>query len=458
MKVLICGAGQVGFHIARYLAGENNDVTVLDQSPELIKKINNQLDVKAIVGQASYPDVLQRAGLDQADMLIAVTFADEVNMVACQIAHTIFNVPKKIARIRQKSYLDPRWAELFARDHMPIDVIISPEKEVADAIARRLRIPGAFDMFSMADDNILVVGAHCHEETPIVNTKLRQLTSLFPDLNVVIVALIRDGELIIPTATDQMLPGDDAYFVVDKNHIARTMAAFGHEEKESRRFVIFGGGNIGTYLAETLRESNHANSVRIIELDMLRARKVAEILPNINVIQGSVLETEILDAANIQKAEVVIAVTDNDETNILASLLAKRRGVKRAVTLVNSANYLNLVTTLGIDVVVSPREITASRILQQVRRGKIRSVNTIHDGTAEVIEAEIMETSALVGVMIREAKLPNGAIVGGILRDDDVIIPRPDTQFELGDRVIILIRTQDVHKLEKLFTVQLQYF
>ena len=191
---------------------------------------------------------------------------------------------------------------------------------------------------------------------------------------------------------------------------------------------------------------------------MLRARKVAEILPNINVIQGSVLETEILDAANIQKAEVVIAVTDNDETNILASLLAKRRGVKRAVTLVNSANYLNLVTTLGIDVVVSPREITASRILQQVRRGKIRSVNTIHDGTAEVIEAEIMETSALVGVMIREAKLPDGAIVGGILRDDDVIIPRPDTQFELGDRVIILIRTQDVHKLEKLFTVQLQYF
>ncbi|WP_259779797.1 Trk system potassium transporter TrkA [Aestuariispira ectoiniformans] len=458
MKVVICGAGQVGFHIARYLAGEQNDVTVVDQSPELIGKINDQLDVQAFVGHAAHPDVLERAGAGEADMLIAVTFTDEVNMTACQVAHTLFNVPKKIARIRQQSYLDPAWQNLFAREHLPIDVIISPELEVARAIGRRLRVPGAFDLIPMGNDKVQVIGVRCDEDTPIINTPLRHLTTLFPDLNIVIIAILRGERMIIPSSTDQMLPGDEVYFVTDKEHMGRAMAAFGHEGKQTRRIVVIGGGNIGTYLAQDLEEADEGYSVRIIESSKARARQVAEALPTTNIIAGDGLDSEILEEANIRQAETVIAVTDHDETNILASLLAKRFGAERAVTLINKTSYGPLITTLGIDVVVSPREITASTILQHVRRGRIRSVHSLRDGFAEIIEAEALATSPLVGRPIKDAKLPKGVLVGAIVRDEEVIIPRPDTVFEENDIVIMMAAAETVKKVEKMFAVRLEYF
>lgn len=457
MKVVICGAGQVGFNIARYLSIENNDVTVIDQSPELIGKINDSLDVQAFVGHASHPDALERAGTADADMLIAVTFADEVNMVACQVAHSLFAVPMKIARVRHQSYLSPVWAGMFSRDNMPIDVIISPEVEVAHAIRRRLTVPGTLDMIPLADDKVRVIGVRCAEDCPVVNTPLRQLTELFPDLSIVVVCIVRDDTPFIPTADDHMVEGDEVYFVADTAHVTRALAAFGHEEEEAHRIIIIGGGNIGMTLAQELG-GEAGITVRLIEVSKERARYVAEALPNTNIIQGDALDSEILDEAGVSSADTVVAVTDDDETNILASLLAKRYGVERAVTLINSTAYAPLITTLGIDVAVSPRTITVSTILQHVRRGRIRSVHSLADGFAELIEAEAVETSALAGNTVSEMDLPADVIVGALVRDGEVIIPRGGTTIQSRDNVVLLAASRSVKKVEKLFSVQLEFF
>lgn len=457
MKVIICGAGQVGYHIASYLASEQNDVTVIDQSPELIARVNESLDVQAFVGNASQPDVLENAGAGDSDMIIAVTYADEVNMVACQVAHSLFNVPTKIARIRQQSFLEPVWADLFSRDHMPIDVIISPEIEVAQAISRRLAVPGAFDMIPLAEDKVRVLGVRCTEDCPIVHTPLRQLTELFPDLHIVVIGIVHEENAFIPKSTDQMVPGDEVYFVADTEHVPRALAAFGYEEQEAHRMVIIGGGNIGLNLAKLI-ESTSDMTARIIERDQARARKIASMLPDTMVTFGDGLDSEILEEINIRSADTVVAVTDDDETNILGSLLAKRYGVERTIALANKTTYSSLVTTLGIDVLVNPRAITVSTILQHIRRGRIRAVHSLRDGFGEVIEAEALETSPLVGSQIREGKLPSGVIIGAIVRDGEVIIPRGDTDVRARDRVILLATSGSVKKVEKLFAVRLEFF
>lgn len=459
MKVVICGAGQVGFSIARYLSVEGNDVTVIDQSADLIGRINEALDVQAIVGHASHPNILESAGAGDADMLIAVTFADEVNMVACQIAHSIFNVPTKIARIRQQNYLEPMWADLFSRDHMPIDVIISPEMEVARAIARRMAVPGAFDMIPLADDRVRVIGIRCTDACPIINTPLRQLTGLFPDLNISVVGIIRGEDAFVPSSTDQMLAGDEVYFIADANHVRRALSAFGQEERQeaSHRITIIGGGNIGLNLARLVEDMPEVTA-RIIERDNDRARRIASLMQNTQVTHGDALDAEILEETNIRNADTLVAVSNDDETNILASLLAKRYDVERTIALVNKDTYTPLVTTLGIDVLVNPRAITVSTILQHIRRGRIRSVHSLRDGFAEVIEAEALDTSPLVGSPIGEISLPSDVIIGAIVRDGEVIIARSSSIIESGDRVILLSAAHSVKKVEKMFSVRLEFF
>ncbi len=458
MKVIVCGAGQVGSNIARYLAGENSDVTVIDRSPELVRKISDALDVKGLVGFASHPDVLEQAGAGDADMVVAVTYSDEVNMVACQICHSIFEVPTKIARVRHQSYLDPAWSDLFSRDHLPIDHIISPEIEVARAISRRLQIPGAFDVIPLADGKVSLIGVHCTEETPILNAPLRQLTGMFPDLHIVIVGIQREGQGIVPTGDDRLYAGDDVYFVAETAHLTRAMAAFGHEEREARRVIIVGGGNIGLNLAQRVERSNPHVALKLIEMDKARAELVAQRLSRTVVIHGSALDTDILEEANVAATEAIVAVSNDDEVNILGSLLAKRYGCRRAVTLVNKTSYGALVGSLGIDTVVSPRAITISSILQYVRRGRIRSVHSLSEGFGELIEAEALETSSLVGVPIREARLPEGVLIGAIVRGDRVVLPRGDTTVRAGDRVIIFAATSSVKKVERLFSVKLEFF
>jgi trk/ktr system potassium uptake protein len=458
MKVIVCGAGQVGFSIARQLAQEDHDVTIIDQSEELVRRVGESLDVKAMVGFASRPDVLQTAGAADSDMIIAVTYADEVNMVACQVAHSLFNVPTKIARVREQSYLDPIWADLFSRDHMPIDVIISPEIEVARAISRRLRVPGSTDTIPLAGGRVQAIGVRLNPDCPILDKPLRQLTGLFPDLAIVVVAIIRDGATIVPTADDRMTAGDEVYFVANADHVLRALSAFGHEEAQARRIAIAGGGHIGLFFAQLVENEHRDVSAKLIERDQNRAAAIAERLTRTVVLQGDTLDPEILEEANVSATEAFIAVTNDDETNVLGSLQAKRFGSKRVITLINNANYTPLVTSLGIDVAVNPRAITVSTILQHVRRGRIRAVHAVREGSGEIVEVEVLETSSLVGQAIRGADLPDRVIIGAILRQGEVLIARGDTVIRAKDRVILFAAAESVKEVEKLFSVRLEFF
>jgi trk system potassium uptake protein TrkA len=458
MKAIICGAGQVGSSIARELAAERVDVTVIDQSPDLIRRIRDTLDVTAMVGFASHPDVLEAAGARDADMIVAVTFADEVNMIACQVAHSLFDVPMKIARVRSQSYRNPIWSDLFSRDHMPIDVIISPEIEVARAIVRRFTVPGSFEMIPLAGNRLRLIGVRCETDCPILDTPLRQLTTLFPDLRLSIVGIIRGDRSIVPSGDDHLEEGDDVYIVIDAEHVQRAMAAFGHDEQEARRVVIIGGGNIGLGLALDVEERLTGVTARLIEINKEQAEAAAHALSRTTVINGDALDPDILGEAAINKASTVVAVTNDDEVNILASLLAKRYGAERAVTLVNSNTYNPLLAPLGIDVVVNPRVITVSTILQYIRRGRIRSVHSIGENFGELIEAEALETSSLVGKAIRDAKLPAGVIVAAVVRDDEIIMADGETVVNVGDRVILFATKDAVHKVERMFAVRLEFF
>ncbi len=458
MKVIICGAGQVGFGIAKQLAAENNDVTVVDQSPQLVQRVSDVLDVRAIVGHGAHPDVLERAGASDADMLIAVTFHDEVNMVACQVAHSVFNVPMKIARIRSQSYLQAGFQDLFARDHMPIDVIISPELEVGRAVLRRLAVPGAFDILEFADGVVNVVGVMIEDDCPIVNTPLRQLTELFPDLKARVVGIVRNGNLFVPHSEDQMVVGDEVYFAADQKEVRRTLVIFGHEEQEARKVLIVGAGNIGLYVAQELEKHHSSVRVKVLERDRDRAVFAADRLRRTIVLNGDGLEPELLREAGVQETETIVALTNDDQANILTCVLAKREGCARALSLINNQTYSPLMRSLGIDAFLNPRATTVSHILRHVRRGRIRGLQAVHDGAAEIIEAEALETSPLVGRPLREVELPDGLIVGAIARDGVVITPRGSTEIRAGDKVIMFAQRDQVATVEQMFRVSLEFF
>ena len=459
MKVVVCGAGKVGFNIAQYLAAEKADVTVVDQDPNLIARLQDVLDVRGVIGHASHPSVMEEAGVGDADMLIAVTLADEVNMIACQIAHSIFKTPTKIARIRAQSYLAPQWASLFSRDNLPIDHIISPEIEVAQAITRRLLRGGVLETFPFLDGKAKLVGLPCGPDTPIINTPLRQIAALFPDLNIVVVGVIRGERVVIPSENDQLLSGDEVYFVVETAHEERALSAFGFAASGARRVLILGGGNIGMTLAATIERDGDVIA-KLIESDRGRAQLAAQTLDKTIVIQGDALDLEILEEAGVRTAEAAVAVTNDDRVNIMSSLLAKRHGAGRAVTLVNDPIYAPLIRSLGVDVVVSPRAISVSSILQHVRRGRVRSVYTLGEEFGEVIEADALETSELTGRSLDKVDLPDGVTVAAVLRgaDGQVEIPRADTVIETGDRVVLFAATASVKKVERLLRVRPEFF
>ncbi|MEO0411815.1 MAG: Trk system potassium transporter TrkA [Pseudomonadota bacterium] len=458
MRVLVCGAGRVGYSIARRLSQQRNDVMVIDQSVELISNVTEALDVQGLVGFASSPEVLDQADASDADMIIAVTLSDEVNMIACQVAHSLFNVPTKIARVRNQAYLGRAWSDLFNRDNLPIDVIISPEVEIAAAIQRRIELPGAFDIVPFAGGEISALGIHVDGECPVVDTPLRQLETLFPDLELTVVGIVRSGRILVPSADDMMLIGDRAYITCGKSQINRALGVFGKETSESGRIVIAGGGNIGYFLANDLRANGMAKTVSVLENDRERAEKLSQLLPDVSILHGSALDTDLLDEIGVSKADRIVSVTNDDEVNILGALLAKKLGTKRAITLVNNPTFSPLLGSLGLDVVIDPREITVSKILGEIRRGRIRGVYSLEDGRAEIIEAEALDTSALVGQTIAKAKLPDGIRIGSVLRDGKVLSARSDTVIRAKDRVVIFALSDMVSKVEQLFAVRLDYF
>ncbi|MEM8813516.1 MAG: Trk system potassium transporter TrkA [Pseudomonadota bacterium] len=458
MRVIICGAGQVGYGIAERLASEANDVSVIDNSPELVNAIRDTLDVRGFVGHGSHPDTLAQAGAEEADMIIAVTLYDEVNMIACQVAHSLFQVPTKVARVRAQSYLAPHWSDMFSRNNMPIDVIISPEVEVGDMVLRRLSFPGAAEAIPFIDDNVFLLGVICEEDCPIVETPLKQLTELFPDLGAVVVGIVREGRLFVPTSTDSMYENDLVYVVTPRVQIKRTLSIFGHEEPEVNRVVIAGGGNIGLYVANSLETRQRSAKIKIIEQSRERAIDIAERLRRTVVLHGNALSQEILREADVQHADTLVALTNDDKVNILSCVMAKKLGTIRNLSLLNETSYPAFAGALGIDAHVNPRAVTISKILRHVRRGRIRGVHSMQNGRAEVIEAEALETSSLVEKPLEDLDLPSGIRIGAIFRDGKVIQPKGETRIQAHDRVVIFALAEAVRQVEQMFRVSLDFF
>lgn len=457
MKVIILGAGQVGYSIARYLAFKENDITMVDQSADLLKRISDKLDVQPVVGFASHPDVLKQAGAEEADLLIAVTASDEVNMIACEVAQSLFHVETKIARIRHQSYLKPAWANMFNPQRLAIDVIISPEIEVARALNRSTQITGAFDVIPLVFDQVKVIGVRCRAQSAIINTPLRLLPGLFPKLDLSIICLARGEKVFFPDKNTILEPGDEVHFLVRHEDIQQAMQAFGYYDSDGRRMVIIGAGSIGKNLALEIEEHQPDVIAKLIERDQGRSEAAARLLKNTEVLHGDALDYEILAEANVQNAETVIAVTDDDKVNILSSLLAKRCGAGRTLALLNNIAYSSLVTSLGVDAVINPRAITVSTILQHVRQARLRSVHTLGDNYAEVIEAEARETSHIIGLTIDDVTIKGSIMIAAVVRDNQVLLLPKKIIISVGDRLVIIAKKEAVRKVEKLFSIRPSY-
>ncbi len=454
MNIIICGAGRVGYTITKNLTQQNHSVTVIDQSSEDIQKINETLDVKAIVGKATSPSVLEKANTKDADMIIAVTRNDEINMLICQIAYSIFKVPKKIARIRSQEYLDPKFSFLFDKDNLPIDFIISPEIEIAKSVQRKLEAPGALDNIPFAENKIRLLEILITDNCPLLNTKLNEITKKYPDLNANILGVIRDEKFIFLKKNDVMKANDKAYVIINALQMQDTLKAFGHDEKISNKILIIGGGNIGFNLAKNLEKSFEDIRIKIIEKDKERAEFIANELNNTIIINGNGLDEGILEEANLSEVETVIALTNDDEDNLMVSVLVEKfTKNKRTMSLINKPNYSLLQSSLKIDDLIDPRMDTVSSILKHVHKGTIETAYTILNGEYEVIEADIIETSELINKDLKNANLPDEIRIGAILRKDEILIPRSNTKFEKGDTVVFLSKSDQIPLVENIFRI-----
>ncbi|MEX2519842.1 MAG: Trk system potassium transporter TrkA, partial [Paracoccaceae bacterium] len=407
---------------------------------------------------AAHPDVQERAGAQDADMLIAATHIDEVNMIACQVAHSEFNVPQKIARVRAKGYLETRWSDLFRRDHMPIDVIISPETEVARVAVSRLKKPSAFDLASFFDGAVSIVAITLPPDCAVLNTPLRQLTELFSTLSAQVLAFRRNGRLRTAEPGDQLEAGDQVHVLSTAADLDRTIAIFVGERKPVRNVVLIGGGNIGLEVAQLLESTAPEIRVRMIERDRTRAEYAADRLDETVVLMGDGLEPEILEEARVGSAEAVITLTDDDRVNLLSAALCKQAGCGLTIALVKDTALANLAAVIGVDVTLNPRATTVSTILRHVRRGRVRAVHMVGEGEAEVVEAQILSTSPIAGKRIREAGFPADAVVGAVLSDGKVKLPQGDLVLNPDDRVVIFALSKRVREIEQLFRVSVEFF
>ncbi len=460
MNIIICGAGRVGFTIAKLLSEQGHSITVIDQSSEDIQKINDTLDVKAIVGKATYPTILEKANASEADMIIAVTRNDEINMLICQIAFSIFKIPKKIARIRSQDYLNPKFTRVYNKENLPIDVIISPEIEIAKSIQRKLEAPGALDSVPFANNKIRLLEILINKNCKLIDIKLNELTKKFPNLEANVIGIIRDEKFIIPKKNDEVKYNDKIYVIINSSQMAETLEAFGHNEKISKKILIIGGGNIGYNLAKNLEESLDSVRVKIVEKNKERAQYLASELNNTIVINGDGLDEEVLVEANLEEAETVLALTNDDEDNLMVSVLVEKFAKdeknledKRTMALINKPNYSLLQSSLKIDDLIDPRMNTVSSILKHIHKGTIETAYTILNGEYEVIEAEIIETSELINKELKNTNLPDEIRIGAILRNDKVIIPRSNFVFQKDDRVVFLAKKDSISVVENLFRI-----
>lgn len=457
MRVIICGAGRVGQGIARHLAHEHHDIIMIDENHRLIEQVQIDFDVRGVVGHAAHPDVLRAAGADATDMLIAVTHFDEINMVICQVADTLFSVPTKIARVRAQAYLEPENAELFSKSALPIDLIISPEIEVGEAILRRIHAPSAVSSISFESGALQVLGMKVLEDSPLLETALDQISGIFPDLGARIIGIKRGASVFAPRGNDQLQPSDIAYVAVTRASTPRLNKLFNRDIEEHKRIVIVGGGNVGTFVASHLEREGRVR-VRIIEADAEKADIAVSALKQTIVIHGDGLARDVLEEAGADQADIVIAVTNDDKTNMLIGKLAKQLGAKRTHALVNAYELVAISQDLDIDAVLDPRALSVSKILTKLRRGRILSVQSLEDGSAEIAEGVTLDSSPLIGKPVDYGDLPDGVTAAAIIRNDEILFPDARTMIETDDRLLLFYETGATRKVEQFFRVSADFF
>jgi trk system potassium uptake protein TrkA len=454
LKIVIVGAGEVGFHIASHLSLENKDVVVIDTDPDAIRRVSDNIDVQVVNGSGSSPMVLEEAGIRNAEIILAVTNSDETNLVACLVANMISPPTKKLARLRGADF-DPYHKKF--RDHPPhIDTIINPEIEVVKTIYQLMQVPGAVDVGEFADGKLKFVGVYLDQSARLAGARLVDLPELTGPDRPLIAAVVREDQLIIPKGKDRLLAGDLVYFISEKHKLLDTLAVFDKRGEAVKRVLIIGGGRIGLRLAAMLEE----NSIqcKIIEKDSQRCALLAERLNKTVVLCGDGSDQSLLAEESVQGMDAVVTLTNEEETNILASLLGTRLGAKKSITKISKFSYFPLLKAIGIEQVVSPRLSAINTILQHIRRGKVLSAISIKGELAEVMEALAMETSDIVGKPLKKLSFPKGAMVAGIMRGDQIILPTGDSVIEPDDRIVIFAQRNAVSKVEKILAVKLEFF
>ena len=457
MKIIILGAGQVGASVAANLASEANDITVVDEDATTLQDLQDRLDIRTVKGYASHPDILAQAGADDADMIIAVTRSDETNMIACQVAYTLFHTPTKIARVRSVEYL--RHMRLFAQEALPVDVLISPEQLVTDYIQRLIENPGALQVLDFAGGKVQLVAVHAYYGGPLVGHELRDLKEHMPGIDARVASIFRQGKPITPEGDTIIEADDEVFFVAARKHIRAVMGELRKMDKPVKRVMLAGGGNIGMRLASAI-EGRY--QVKIIERQQERARMLSEILDKTIVLLGDAADEELLLEENIENTDVFCALTNDEEANILSAMLAKRLGARKVMSLINRASYVNLVQSGTIDVAISPQQATIGSLLTHIRRGDVVMVHSLRRGAAEAIEAVAhgdRSSSKVVGRTIDEIKLPKGTTIGAIVRGEEVIIAHHDTVIEIDDHVILFLADKKcIQEVERLFQVGVTFF
>ena len=458
MKIIILGAGQVGGSLAEHLASEANDITVVDTDGDRLRDLGDRLDIRTIQGRASLPNVLRQAGADDADMLVAVTNSDETNMVACQVAYTLFHTPTKIARVRESAYLT-RGEELFDNDAIPVDVLISPEQVVTNYIKRLIEHPGALQVIDFAGGKAQLVAVKAYYGGPLIGQQLRQLREHMPNVDTRVAAIFRRDRPITPRGDTVIEADDEVFFIAAKDNIRAVMSEMRRLDESYKRIVIAGGGQIGERLAEAI-ESRY--QVKIIEMSPARCRYLSDTLDSTVVLQGSASDRDLMLEENIADADLILALTNDDEANIMSSLLAKRLGAKKVMTIINNPAYVDLIQGGEIDIAISPQLATIGTLLAHVRRGDIVSVHSLRRGAAEAIEAIAhgdSKSSKVIGRSIGAIHLPPGTTIGAIIRDEEVLIAHDATVINAGDHVILfLVDKKHIRDVEKLFHVGLSFF
>jgi len=459
MKIIILGAGQVGGTLAEHLATEGNDITVVDTDSERLRELQNRLDIRTVRGKASYPNVLEQAGGDDADMLVAVTNSDEVNMVACQVAHSLFKTPTKISRIRGQEYTHA--TELFGNHGVPIDVFISPEQVVTNYIKRLLEFPGALQVLDFADNRVKLVGTKAYYGGPLVGQELRYLREhLKSGVDTRVAAIYRKGQAMLPKANTVIEVDDEVFFIAATKDIRTVMAEMRRSEQAYKRIIIAGGGNIGARLAQALEP--HYN-VKLIDHNRSRCERLSEKVKSKTIIMnGSATDKELLLESNIENCDVFCALTNDDEVNVMSSMLAKQLGARKVMTLINKAQYVDLVQGQDIDIAISPSQTTIGSLLTHVRRGDVANVHSLRRGAAEAIEAIAhgdKNTSKVVGRRLDQIDLPEGSTIGAIVRNEQVLIAHGDVVIESEDHVILFVLDKKrIPEVERLFQVELGFF